>query len=109
MAIRLRTVNGVRVALCAAESDPLPGDVYLDDGDHHALSTKFGLDWRDMGFIDDPPVDPVVVEAMATQKVRDARETLQQWELLQAEVRSDEGDDSDDEPLFPYDDPAYGR
>jgi hypothetical protein len=33
MAIRLRTVDGVRVALCAVESDPKPGDVYLDDSD----------------------------------------------------------------------------
>lgn len=46
MAIRLRTVNGIRVALCAAETDEQPGDLYLDDGDHYALAAKFCLDWQ---------------------------------------------------------------
>mgnify|MGYP001598312348 CR=1 FL=1 len=41
MAIRLRTVGGTLVALCAAETDPVPCDVYLDDGDHYALAAKF--------------------------------------------------------------------
>lgn len=49
MSIRLRTVelNGekIRVALCAAETDPMPGDLYLDDGDHYALAAKFAQDW----------------------------------------------------------------
>ena len=45
MAIRLRTVDGVRVALCAVETDPMPGDVYLDDADHYALAAKFAHDW----------------------------------------------------------------
>ena len=83
MAIRLRTVNGVRVALCAVESDPMPGDVYLDDGDHHALSTKFGLDWQSMGFIASPPIDENVTATMETQKVRDAREELKKWQAAQ--------------------------
>lgn len=76
MAIRLRSVNGVRVALCAVESDPMPGDVYLDDDDHHALSTKFGLDWQSMGFIDNPPIDDAVATAMESQKMRNARDEL---------------------------------
>lgn len=79
MAIRLRTVGGVRVALCAAETDPMPGDVYLDDADHHALSTKFGLDWQSMGFIDNPPIDDDVAATMETQRLRDAREELNKW------------------------------
>ena len=41
MSIRLRTINGVRVALCAAECVAAPGDTYLDDADHHALFAKF--------------------------------------------------------------------
>jgi hypothetical protein len=45
MAIRLRTVDGVRIAICAARSVPKPGDVYLDDAEHHALSVKFDLDY----------------------------------------------------------------
>lgn len=44
MSIRLRSVNGVLVALCAARSVPKPGDVYLDDGQHYALAEKF---WRE--------------------------------------------------------------
>lgn len=46
MAIRIRTVGNVRVALCAAETDPKPGDVYLDDADHYALAAKFAKDWQ---------------------------------------------------------------
>jgi hypothetical protein len=79
MAIRLRTVQGVMVALCAAETDEQVGDVYLDDSHHHALSTKFGLDWQAMGFIADPPIDKRVKELMETQKLRDARQELERW------------------------------
>lgn len=64
MAIRIREVEGTTIALCAAETDPKPGDLYLDDNVHHALSTKFGLDWKSMGFIDDPPVDNSLVRLM---------------------------------------------
>lgn len=79
MAIRIRIVEGTPVALCAAETDPEPGDIYLDDGVHHALSTKFGLDWQEMGFIADPPIDRDIARLMATQKVRDARQALHDW------------------------------
>ena len=41
LAIRLRTVNGLRVALCAAETDEMLGDTYLGDDDHYALAAKF--------------------------------------------------------------------
>lgn len=75
MAIRLRTVGGVRVALCAAETDPEPGDVYLDDGDHYALSAKYAhdyqgqtIDWR----------YPEEWDAMESQKLRDA-EAMCRW------------------------------
>lgn len=79
MAIRLRTVGGIRVALCAVETDYMPGDVYLNDADHHALSNKFALDWQSMGFISDPPVDERVVKAMESQRLRDAKEELLNW------------------------------
>lgn len=46
MSIRIRSVNGVRIALCAAETAAREGDVYLDDGDHYALAAKFARDWR---------------------------------------------------------------
>jgi hypothetical protein len=75
MAIRLRTVEGVRVALCAAETDEALGDVYLDDGDHYALAAKFSRDWRGH-----PAVEyPIEWAAMDTQKKRDAEVTLLGW------------------------------
>lgn len=49
MSIRLRTIEGVRVALCAARSVPAEGDVYLDDADHRALGVKFDLDFASEG------------------------------------------------------------
>lgn len=82
MAIRIRSVNGVRVALCAVESDPKPGDVYLDDGDHYALAAKFRRDWY--GQTNDFPY-PEQWEAMDTQKVRDAVEEHRKWDERQKE------------------------
>lgn len=73
MAIRLRTVGGVRVALCAAETDPEPGDVYLDDADHYALSAKFAQDWETG--TEYPREWPV----MESQRKRNAREALEEW------------------------------
>ena len=57
MAIRIRKQKGEGtdgfhyIALCAAESKPQEGDIYLDDGVHEALSEKFRMDFRSMGFI----------------------------------------------------------
>ena len=69
MAIRLRTVDGVRVALCAFETDPMPGDVYLHDGEHYALAAKFRRDW--FGQVNNFPY-PEEWAVMDTQKLRDA-------------------------------------
>jgi hypothetical protein len=77
VAIRLRTVNGIRVALCAVEADAKPGDIYLDDGDHYALAAKFRRDWY--GQTNDFPY-PDEWAAMDTQKVRDAKEELLKWQ-----------------------------
>lgn len=76
MAIRLRTVSGIRVALCAAETDKMPGDVYLDDGDHYALAAKFSRDWE--GQTAGWPY-PEEWAAMDSQKLRDAKEELNKW------------------------------
>ncbi len=47
MAIRLRLkADGTWQALCAAESMPLSGDVYLNDAQDHALREKLFMDWR---------------------------------------------------------------
>lgn len=76
MSIRIRTVNGVRVALCAVETDEQPGDVYLDDADHYALAAKFSRDWD--GQVAGWPY-PVEWAAMDTQKLRDAEEEHLKW------------------------------
>lgn len=49
MSIRIRVVDGVMVALCAARSVEKPGDVYLDDAHHHALAEKFREDFTSEG------------------------------------------------------------
>ena len=71
MAIRLRIVGGVPVALCAYETDEMPDDVYIDDGWHYALAAKFQRDWQG-------ETNDIVYEeewaAMDSQKVRDANE-----------------------------------
>ena len=67
MAIRIRLVDGLNVALCAAETDPMPNDIYLDDNMHHALSTKFGLDWYNEGFLKESLVDKELVKRMKSQ------------------------------------------
>ena len=48
MAIRLRVVDGTMIALCAARSIAKPGDTYLDDTQHEALSNKFSRDYNEM-------------------------------------------------------------
>ena len=59
MAIRIRKVKSKiaisgysYIALCAAKNEPREGDIYLNDGMHEALSDKFDIDFRKMGFID---------------------------------------------------------
>jgi hypothetical protein len=78
MAIRIRCVDGVVVALCAAESDPMLGDHYIDDASHYALGAKFAQDWRgSLGL--DLPEYPEEWAVMASQKKRDARKELDRW------------------------------
>jgi hypothetical protein len=69
MAIRIRVVDGLTVALCAYETDPEPDDVYLDDAVHYALAAKFRRDWQ--GQTNDFPY-PEEWAAMDSQKLRDA-------------------------------------
>jgi len=68
MAIRIREVDGMTVALCAAETKAKPNDLYLDDNVHHALSTKFGLDWFGEGRLNDPLADDNLVVRMKLQE-----------------------------------------
>jgi hypothetical protein len=69
MAIRLRVVGGVHVALCAYETDPMEGDIYIGDEWHVPLAAKFRRDWY--GQTNDFPY-PEEWAAMDTQKLRDA-------------------------------------
>lgn len=77
MAIRLRSVGGIRVALCAAETDAMPGDLYLDDGNHYAIAAKYAQDQQGETITTEYPEEWA---AMATQKLRDAREELMKWQ-----------------------------
>lgn len=90
MAIRIRKVEGVTVALCAAETDALPDDMYLDDNIHYALAAKFChdyqgkvIDWR----------YPIEWAAMETQKLRDAEEEITKWAVENNNYTSEENDD----------------
>ncbi len=69
MAIRIRKVGGYTIALCAAETDKKSGDLYLDDAIHHALSTKFGLDWHEEGFLDESLADEDLIDLMKREKI----------------------------------------
>jgi hypothetical protein len=50
MSIRIRKVDGVLVACCAARTVPQHGDIYLDDAVHHALAAKFMEDFASEGY-----------------------------------------------------------
>lgn len=56
MAIRLRMVNGVRVALCAAKTFAEPDDVYLHDGWHYALAQKCWRDYEEVDIVDEEDI-----------------------------------------------------
>ena len=73
MSIRIRVVNNICIALCAAETDALPDDIYLDDAAHWALAAKFAQDWENetVNWKYLPEWD-----MMKTQKLRDAEEEL---------------------------------
>lgn len=69
MAIRIRNIDGHTVALNARLTKEQDGDLYLDDAAHHALSTKFGVDFNGMGFMNDGSVaDPVIKKIMKAEE-----------------------------------------
>ena len=62
MAIRIRrALDGVLVALCAAESEHMEGDVYLDDEIHYALSQKYWRDYEEISIVDNDDVERALV------------------------------------------------
>ncbi len=64
MAIRLRTVSGTKVALCAAKTFAEEGDIYLDDGWHYAISQKY---WQDYDEINIVPENIELMELVEVQ------------------------------------------
>jgi len=52
----------------AARTTPKHGDIYLDDAAHHALSTKFGVDWVSEGRLDDDLADDEIKALMLREE-----------------------------------------
>ena len=75
MAIRIRKVGDRTIALCAVESDPKPGDVYLDDAVHYALTQKYLREWAGRS-LPACSEDDAVVNA---ERVRDAAVEHERW------------------------------
>jgi hypothetical protein len=59
------------------ESDPLPGDLYLDDAVHYALAAKFARDWQNQTISWTYSPEWLVMD---TQKLRDAQEEHMKWQ-----------------------------
>ena len=76
MAIRIRRIDNITIALCAAETDPKDGDLYLDDAVHYALAAKFCKDWQGRTINWEYPTE---WKLMDTQKLRDAEEEMEKW------------------------------
>ena len=68
MAIRIREIEWHTVALCAAQTEAKEGDIYLHDGIHHALSTKFGVDWVSEGRLTDDLADDIIKDLMLKEE-----------------------------------------
>lgn len=68
MAIRIRNIKGFAVALCAAKTVAKEGDIYLDDNAHHALSTKFTVDFESEGILNNPSVDEITKQIMVQEE-----------------------------------------
>lgn len=56
MAVRLRTINGKRIVVCAACTVAKEGDIYLGDEWHGPLADKFARDFNEM-YAHDLPYD----------------------------------------------------
>lgn len=87
MAIRLRVVDGTLIAICAARSVEKSGDVYLDDGQHHALGLKFSRDYNEMYETDLPEGDD---HALVDQEESN-NPKAEWWEYVYGGKEPDEG------------------
>lgn len=68
MAIRIREVDGHTIAICAARSRAKAGDLYLDDNIHHALTTKFRLDFHSEGDMSRSGIEKNLEELMLKEE-----------------------------------------
>lgn len=75
MAIRIRASTGMTIALCAAETDPEPDDIYIDDNAHYALAAKFAQDHQGQPLAHYPEE----WAEMEKHKLRDAETELDRW------------------------------
>lgn len=75
MSIRIRTVGTVMVAICAARSVAKPGDVYLDDAQHHALVEKFMADFQSEGY----NTQPFDAEAAGLREREESNNPAREW------------------------------
>jgi hypothetical protein len=88
MSIRLRlTLDAGWVALCAARSVPMPGDVYLDDGHHWALAQKLWREYPACGIATDPAIDA------ATEREESDNANRADWERRFGEAAPSRGPD----------------
>lgn len=71
MAIRIRWIDGHVVALCAAKTSPKKDDVYLGDSIHHALSTKFGVDWVSEGRLEEDLANQEIKKLMLAEESKE--------------------------------------
>ena len=70
MSIRIREIKGKTIALCAAKTKAQKGDIYLNDCVHHALSTKFGVDWVSEGRLKDDLADDIIKDLMLREEAK---------------------------------------
>lgn len=85
MAMRIRRVDGVVIAVCAALTEPKVGDLYIDDEAHSALSLK--VMWE-RGEISD--AHPAAVLMDREQGHRNAEEELLAWLGARTDLTGDE-------------------
>jgi hypothetical protein len=79
MAIRLRRVNGILVALCAAKSVAKEGDIYLDDEQHMAIAEKF---WEDYGEDFMVPIETHIASDLIRLFEESNNENAEQWDQM---------------------------
>lgn len=91
MAVRLRKINpnGGWIALCAAITKPLPGDVYVDDSKDHALRRHYIDEYLIEGLIDPDKVTRCKCNTCIFRPTLESIE--QQYDILNKEREDENG------------------